>query len=385
MNAFAARARLWLGRLRVMITKEFLQLGRDLVILGFTVYAFTVDVYLAGSGVSLTLRNAATVVYDADRSYASRELLSRFQLPYFDIEEYLDRSTDTVSRLDAGEAMIALEIPPQFEADLLRGTPTSVLMQVDTTNTVLGLLASSYAAQIVGTFGLEASMSRAGLGPSALAEAPMIVDDHRVWFNPNQNDTWFMSISELLLLITVFAMILPAAALLREKERGTIEQLLVSPLSPLQIMFSKMLSMTTVILALTALSLFFVLRAVFEVPARGNLWLFFGVTALYVLSICSLGLLIATFARNLAQGGMLIVLFLAPMIFLSGAWTPPEAMPGVVRTLMLASPLHYYIDASYGILLRGASASMLRTELLGIVLLGSLSFALALIRFRRQF
>lgn len=385
MNAFVTRARLWLRRLSVMITKEFLQLGRDLVILAFTVYAFTVDVYLAGSGVSLSLRNAATVVYDADRSYASRELLSRFQPPYFDIEEYLDRSTDTVRRLDAGEAMIALEIPPQFEADLLRGTPTSVLMQVDTTNTVLGLLASSYAAQIVGNYGLEVSMLRTGLGPGALNEAPMIVDDHRVWFNPNQNDTWFMSISELLLLITVFAMILPAAAMLREKERGTIEQLLVSPLSPLQIMFAKMLSMTTVILALTAMSLFFVLRAVFDVPARGNLWLFFGVTALYVLAICSLGLLIATFARNLAQGGMLIVLFLAPMIFLSGAWTPPEAMPGFVRTLMAASPLHYYIDASYGILLRGASADMLRTELLGIVFLGSLSFALALIRFRRQF
>jgi len=385
MSAFATRARLWLRRLGVMITKEFLQLGRDFVILGFTVYAFTVDVYLAGSGVSLSLRNAATVVHDADRSHASRELLSRFQPPYFDITESLARGADTVRRLDAGDAMIALEIPPQFEADLLRGSPTSVLMQVDTTNTVLGLLASSYAAQIVGTYGLEASMRRTGLGPEVLAEAPTIVDDHRVWFNPNQNDTWFMSISELLLLITVFAMILPAAAMLREKERGTIEQLLVSPLSPLQIMFAKMLSMTTVILALTAMSLFFVLRAVFDVPARGNLWLFFGVTALYVLAICALGLLIATFARNLAQGGMLIVLFLAPMIFLSGAWTPPEAMPRLMRTLMAASPLHYYIDASYGILLRGASAGMLRTELLGIVLLGSVSFALALIRFRRQF
>jgi ABC-2 type transport system permease protein len=385
MNAFAARARLWVRRLGVMIAKEYLQLGRDLVILGFTLYAFTVDVYLAGSGVSLSLRNAATVVYDADRSYASRELVSRFQPPYFEITGYLAHSSDTVRMLDDGEAMIALEIPPRFEADLLRGSPTSVLMQVDTTNTVLGLLASSYATQIVGTYGLEASMSRTGLGPGALSDAPTIVDDHRVWFNPNQNDTWFMSISELLLLITVFGMILPAAAMLREKERGTIEQLLVSPLSPLQIMFAKMLSMTTVILALTALSLFFVLRAVFDVPVRGNLALFFGVTALYALTICALGLLIATFARNLAQGGMLIVLVLAPMIFLSGAWTPPEAMPAFVRNLMLASPLHYYIDASYGILLRGASVSMLRTELLGIVLLGSVSFTLALIRFRRQF
>lgn len=150
-------------------------------------------------------------------------------------------------------------------------------------------------------------------------------------------------------------------------------------------MFPKMLSMTLVILGLTAVSLFLVLQGIFGVPIKGSITLFFAVTALYVFTTSALGLLVATFARNLAQASLLIVLVVAPMIFLSGAWTPPEAMPDWVRRLMAISPLHFYTDASYGILLRGATAEMLRPELTGIAGLGCVDLLLGLWRFRRQF
>jgi len=257
--------------------------------------------------------------------------------------------------------MIVLDVPPRFQESLLEGEPVSVQFQVDATNSVLGFLAASYGEQIVGEFGLEAGLKRLGMRASSV-EVPMIKDNHRVWFNPNQNDAWFMSIPEFLNIITVFPILLPAAAMVREKERGTVEQLLVSPLTPFQIMVAKILAMTMVILAGTAVSLFAVMEPVFHVPVKGSVWLFFFVTTLYILNTAGLGLFAATIARNLAQVGMLTVLIVAPMIFLSGAWTLPEAMTMTpwMRLFMVISRLHYYIDSCLGIFLKGAGLGMWR-------------------------
>jgi ABC-2 type transport system permease protein len=371
--------------MRVMTVKEFLQLFRDTVVLCFMVYVFTMDVYLAGSGVSLELKNAATVVHDADHSVASRELIYRFRPPYFKLDGEIANMEQGVRLLDQGAEMLALYIPPRFQENLGRGEPAAVQLQVDSTNSVLGLLAAGYGARIAGEFGLEAALRQTGVATGEQENLPVIQDDHRVWFNPNQNDAWFMSISELLTDITLFAIFLPGAAMVREKERGTVEQLLVSPLSPFQIMFPKILAMTAVILAGTAFSLFGVLEGVFHVPIQGSLILFFAVTTLYVFTTAGLGMFIATLARNMAQVGMLTVLIFLPMIFLSGAWTPPEAMTSWMRGLMYISPLHYFLDASFGILLKGAGLEILWDSVLAIALIGSINFGLGMWRFRRQF
>jgi ABC-2 type transport system permease protein len=385
MSLDASSLRVWWQRLRVMTLKELLQLGRDPMLLFLILYAFTADVYNAGSGVTLQLKDAAIVTQDNDRSFASRELTGRFLPPYFRNLGNITREDQGLRLLEQGKAMLVLDIPTRFSEQLMRGDSTGVQLQVDATNSVLGFLAFSYGAQIVGEYGLEAGLLRSGLPASAIAEAPVVVNDQRVWFNPNQNDAWFMSISELLNVITVFAILLPAAAMVREKERGTIEQLLVSPLTPFQIMFPKVLAMTGVILAATALSIATILIPVFHVPIRGSLPLFFAITTLYVFTIAGLGLFVATVTRNLAQASMLAILILAPLMFLSGVWTPPEALPTVVRYGMYISPLYYYIDASYGVLLKGAGMDLLWDSVLGILVLGSLTFGFGLWRFRRQF
>ena len=376
---------IWLRRLSVMTKKEYLQLLRDSVLLVFIVYAFTVDIYLAASGVTLQLNHAATVVRDLDHSQASRELISRFQAPYFRFDGMLTSDAQGQQLLDDGQAMLVLDLAPGFESDLQHGRQTALQMQVDTTNSVLGFLASSYAAQIVGSYGLETALAQAGLGGGNVAALPLIENRTRVWYNPNQNDAWFMGLSELLNIITVFAILLPAAAMVREKERGTVEQLLVSPLSPFLIMFPKVLAMTSVILAGSALSLFGVLLPLFALPAKGSLALFFLMTAAYVFTTAGLGLFAATVARNLAQVGMLTILILAPMLFLSGAWTPPEAMPPWLRGLMYVSPLHYYIDIAFGIMLKGQTARELLPLIGGMLTLGGAVFGFGLYRFRRQF
>jgi len=184
---------------------------------------------------------------------------------------------------------------------------------------------------------------------------------------------------------TVLAMMLPAAAAVREKERGTIEQLLVSPLTPVQILLPKVIAMTLVILLGTALSIGLIIHGVFHVPMKGSLTLFFTVTAMYTFAMSGLGLFVSTMSRNLAQAAMMIIMIMMPIILLSGAWTPPEAMPVGIRQAMYISPLYYYIEVSYGILLKGAGIKILWDSLLGLGLLGSLVFSFGVLRFRRQF
>jgi ABC-2 type transport system permease protein len=375
----------WLRRLRVMTVKELLQFSRDGALILFMVYAFTFDIYLAGSGVRLTLNMAATVVHDNDRSLASRELIDRFRPPVFNVEGSIPRGSEGTRLLDDGKTMIVLDIPPRFQQSLLSGSPTHVQVQLDASNSVLGMFASSFCRRIVESFGFQTGLKRLGIDPGQLQSGPQVKDSYRVWFNPNQDDRWFMSIAELLNIITLFAILLPACAMVREKERGTVEQLLVTPLTSFQIMFPKVLAMAAVILAGTSISLFGVLRYCFGVPCRGSIILFFAITLLYVFTTAGLGLVISTIARNLGQAGMMAIITYGPMIFLSGAWTPPEAMPRFIRLLMLLSPLHYYIDASYGVLLKGAGLNILWGSVSGMGILGGVLFGLGMWRMRRQF
>jgi ABC-2 type transport system permease protein len=376
---------IWMRRLSALTVKEFIQLTRDTILFVFIVYTFTMDIYLAASGVSLQLKEASVHFLDHDKSAMSRELISRFKSPDFRVVAEAVREDESNRLLDTGEAMIFLDIPEGFQETLVTGKSTRVQMQVDTTHSVLGFLASSYAEQITGGFGLEASMKHLGLTGLDTFAAPVILDRHRVWFNPNQEDSWFMGISELLTIITLLSIVLPAAAMVREKERGTVEQLLVSPLSPFQIMFPKVVSMTCVILVGAYFSIVLILNGFFHIPVKGSLVLFFAVTALYVFTTAGLGLLIATLARNLAQMGMMTVFIFIPMLFLSGAWTPPEAMPVWMKAFMVVSPLHYFIDIGFAIFLKGAGVVVLWPSILTMGALGSLIFLFGVARFRMQF
>ncbi|BCO31279.1 ABC transporter [Thiohalobacter sp. COW1] len=376
---------LWLRRLRVLTAKELLQFIRDPVLLLFMLWLFTANIYMQGSSVSMQLTSANLWTQDNDRSAASRELVSRFRPPYFRHEGEIAHLQQGLQALDRGKTMLLLDIPLNFEESLIRGEPTSVQLQVDGTHSVPGLLAANYATRIISAFGLEQALAREGLAATNTDTLPLIIEEQRVWFNPNQKDTWFMPISELLEGITILSILLPAAALVREKERGTIEQLLVAPLSPLQIMLPKLLAMTMVILVGVSLSLFTIILPVFEVPVKGSLPLFYGVTALYVIANAGLGLLAATLARNMAQIGLLSLLIVAPIILLSGLWTPPEAMPDWLALGTQLSPLRHYIDTAYGVLLKGAGVDLLWDSILSLALLGGAIFALSVTRLRRQF
>ena len=381
----AHRFILWCRRLAVMTRKELVQLFRDIPLMAFLVYAFTLSVYVTGNGIQTQLRNAGLLVYDADRSLSSRELVSRFHLPYFRYDGELTHPDDGFRQLDRGRSMLVLDIPARFHEALVSGAPTSVQLLVDTTNAPQGLSAAGYAARIVGQFGRESVLARNGLAGFSPTAVPMVVSDHRVWFNQDQNETWFESISHLLRMITIFAVLLPAAALVREKERGTMEQLLVSPLTPVLIMLPKVVAMTLMILGATAVALFGIMQPVFGVPIRGSLVLLFSLTALFIVATAGIGIFASTVTKNQAQVGMMTLLVVAPILLLSGIFTPMETMPAWVQYLMALSPLRYFIEIATGILLKGVGLDMLWRQALSMGLVGASLFGFGLWRFRRQF
>ena len=377
---------LWLRQLRVMTTKELRQLARDRALLIYIIYIFTLDIVAAAGAINTELNQAAMLVHDADHSAASRELIYRFRPPYFNLAGTVADADQGLRQLDGGAAMLLLDIPQRFAETLQQGEQAAtVQLLIDTSKATPGFLASSYSARIRAGFSqewAERKLMRAGLDSRSL---PVVEDQRRIWYNPALNEAWFGTISELLTMMTVACILLPAAAMVREKERGTVEQLLVAPLTPFQVMFSKVLAMILVTLAGTAVSLLGIMQPLFAVPIRGSLPLFFALTALYAFTTAGLGLVAATFARNSAQVGMLAVLIVIPIVMLSGTRAPLESLPEWLRYLINISPLRHFIEITYGILLRGTGLDILWGPVLAMALLGGLLFGLGLWRFRRQF
>jgi ABC-2 type transport system permease protein len=207
----------------------------------------------------------------------------------------------------------------------------------------------------------------------------------RTRFNPTLRETWFATLSELITMVTVAAILLPAAALVREKERGTIEQLLVSPLTPLQIVLAKILAMTMVILLGTAVAVGGIMHAGLGVPFRGSALLFFAMVALYAMSASGLGMLAATFARNSGQIGLIVLLLVMPIIMLSGTWNLVESMPAWLQAAINLSPMRHFVDIAYGIVLKGADFTTIAAPAAKMTLLGAAFSAAGVLRFRRQF
>jgi ABC-2 type transport system permease protein len=377
--------RIWLQQIAVLAMKEIRQLLRDRALFIYTVYIFTANILIAAGGASNELRDAPVRVYDADHSVASRDLIYSFQQPHFRLAGEVSSPQEALQLLDRGEAQMVLEIPPDFDQSLQRQLPARVQALIDTSQANTGYLASSYAARIVARYSdaqVQRNIIRAGGDPRHL---PTIRNELRVWYNPGLNVKWFNTISELLTMVTVACILLPAAAMIREKERGTLEQLLVSPLTPLQIMLSKLLSMMLVMLCGTTVAVFGIMMPLYHVPFVGSVPLFYLLAALYAFTNAGLGLVAATFARNSAQVGLVVLLMVMPIVMLSGTWTPMESMPAWLRGLMYFSPLRHFIEIAYGILLRGAGIGVLWDSVLAMAAIGIALFALGIARFRTQF
>lgn len=279
--------------------------------------------------------------------------------------------------LDAGTYTFVLHIPSGFQRDVLAGRPAEVQLNTDATRMSQAFTGSAYIQQIA--LGEANEFLQRYRGRTALP-----VDlELRARFNPTLDKSWFGGLSRLINQITMLSIILTGAALIREREHGTIEHLLVMPVTPFEIMMSKVWSMGLVVLVASFVSLTFVVRGALGVPVAGSTTLFFAGAALVLFATTSLGIFMATLARNMPQFGMLAVLVLLPLQMLSGGTTPRESMPQIVQDVMLIAPTTHFVELGQAILFRGAGFDVVWSQFLAIAGIGALFFAIAVSRFRK--
>jgi ABC-2 type transport system permease protein len=356
--------------------KEFRSLGRDYAMLILIAWAFTLGVYSSATGVPETLHHAPIAVVDEDQSQLSSRIVNAFQAPYFRTPEMIGHA-QMDRGMDTGLYTFTLDIPPDFQRDVLAGRQPAVQVNVDATQTAQAFSGAGYIQNIIATEVRE-FVSRYRSEPGMPAELAV-----RMEFNPNLTQAWFGAVMEVINQITMLSIILTGAALIREREHGTVEHLLVMPVTPLEIMLAKVWSMGLVVLVAAALSLLLVVQGWLQVPIEGSLALFLAGAALHLFATTSMGIFFGTVARSMPQLGLLIILVLLPLQILSGGTTPRESMPELVQQIMLAAPTTHFVALAQAILYRGAGLSIVWPQLLAIAGIGALFFTAALLRFRK--
>ena len=356
--------------------KELWSLWRDPMMLVLIVYVFTASVYTKATSMPETLHNAPIAIVDEDNSALSQRVASAFYPPQFTPPAMIDYG-DVDPGMDAGLYTFALVIPPNFQRDVLARRSPALQLNVDATRMSQAFTGSGYIQQIaIGEVNEFVKRYRGA--------EPLPVDlALRARFNPSLDKAWFGSVVQIINHITLLSIILTGAALIREREHGTIEHLLVMPVTPAQIMLSKIWSMALVVLIASFLSLNLMVRGVLGVPIEGSIALFFAGAALSLFATTSMGIFIATLARNMPQFGMLMMLTIMPLQMLSGGTTPRESMPEIVQNIMLIAPTTHFVELSQAILYRGAGLETVWQPFLALALIGTVLFFLSLARFRK--
>ena len=348
--------------------KELRSLGRDKAMLALIVFAFTVSIYSSATVTPGSLHNAPIAIADQDKSQLSNRIINSFYEPYFlPPADIVPSQIDGL--LDRGAYTFAIDIPPNFQRDVLAGRHPQLQVNIDATRMSQAFLGNSYIQNI--TLG-EVNEFLA----KYRSQGSLPVDlEVRMRFNPNLTQSWFGSVMAIINNITMLSIVLTGAALIREREHGTVEHLMVMPLTPFEIMMSKIWSMGLVVLIASAISLLLVVKTLLQVPIEGSILLFMCGVAI--------GIFMGNIARSMPQFGLLMILALLPLNMLSGGMTARESMPQLVQDIMLTMPTTHFVSLAQAILYRGAGFQIVWPQFAILVVIGSVFFSFALMRFRK--
>ena len=359
----------WLG------TKELRSFLHDFVLLGLVIYAFSLAIIAQAGSNSQEVHNAPVAIVDEDHSELSRRIAHAFLPPYFEPPQPI-AERDIVPLMNARRYTFVIDIPPNFERDVLGGRDPALQVNVDATVMVQAGLGSGYAQQIIMNE-IQDFLSRAEGAPLSTVNL-----DVRITFNPNSTTAWFTTVMGIINNVTMLAIILAGAAIVREREHGTMDHLLVMPLTPFEIAMSKVWANGLVITVAVGLSLYGVIRMMLGIPIAGSIPLFMVGVVIYLFFACAIGIFLATVARSMPQLGLLYMLVYMPMNMLSGSNTPLESMPPWLAAVMRASPSTHFVSFAQSILYRGAGIDVVWPDFLFVALIGGLFFGLAILRFR---
>jgi ABC-2 type transport system permease protein len=356
--------------------KELRSLGRDTLMMTLIVFDFTFHIYMTATGVPESLHKAPIAIVDEDRSPLSSRIINAFYPPHFLTPVIIDQYVADPG-MNAGLYTFVLDIPPDFQRDVLSGRQPAIQLNVDATRMSQAFIGNNYIQNIV-----NGEVTAFVQGHRAVATLPAELE-LRARFNPNLSSVWFGSVMEVINSITMLSIILTGAALIREREHGTIEHLLVMPLTPFEIMMAKVWAMGLVVVIAATASIVFVVQGALEVPIEGSIGLFVAGMSLHLFATTSMGIFLGTVARSMPQMGLLMLITLLPLQMLSGGTTPRESMPELVQNLMLAAPTTHFVSLAQAILYRGAGFGIVWPQFLALIAIGGVFFVLALGRFRK--
>jgi ABC-2 type transport system permease protein len=372
-----ARLRLHLANVYRLVIKELRSFRSDPIMLLLVVYSFTIAIYAAATGASTEATNLSVGIVDEDHSDLSRRIADGLTPPTFKQVTQLT-AAEIDPTMNAQRVLYVIEIPPKFQEDILAGRQPTVEIDVDATAAAQAFNGMTYIQNVVTDYVTQFVTGREpGMG------VPVKVLIHAK-FNPNLKSSWFTSVMQIISNLTMITVMLTGAALIREREQGTVEHLLVMPVVPVEIMLSKILANGVIIVVSAGVSLLLVVQWWLQVPTAGSTLLFLAGSCFYVFTVAALGIALGTIASTMAQFGLLSIPVLLVMMLLSGSTTPLESMPVWLKQVMLViSPTPHFVIFAQDVLYRGADASIVWPEVLATFAIGSVFFAVALYRFRR--
>jgi ABC-2 type transport system permease protein len=362
---------LWLG------LKEIRSLMSDLVMVAFVVYAFTLAIYIQATGTSSEVNNASIAFVDEDGSPLAKELFNAFYPPRFKFPVQLG-AEEAQAQMDAGDLMFVVVIPPHFEHDLRAGRNPDVQVNIDATAMQQAGIGAGYIKNIVEDR-IRVILKRTEVTPDKPIN--LIV---RKLFNPNAVSSWFKSVVAIINQISLLTVVLTGAAVIREREHGTLEHLLVMPLSSFEIAMAKVWANSAVILVATGASLLLIVQMALKVPFAGSVALWFLGVVLYLFFATALGIFLGTISRSMAQFALLIILVIVVLMLLSGGSTPVESQPKWLQYLTYLLPARHFVSFSQVIIYRGGGIRAVWSQFLMVSAVGLGFFVYSLARFRKS-
>jgi ABC-2 type transport system permease protein len=372
------------SRLLSLIRKEFLQFSRDWLVIVLILYTF-VEPVLCGVSIFLDVKHMPLAVVDADRTEASRDLITKLiKSEHFELYAVPDSQAGLEALFDRGEVRMGLVIPTGFGRDLAQGDTARVQLIADGSDAFTASVAVGYAEQIIGAHSRRIELQRMGLSEKrALARMPVVVNRIRSLYDPDLRYTNFVMLSMVAIVMPFLGILLGSVAIVREKERGTLEQLLVTPVRPWELIMAKLVPLGIIKMVGLAIAIAITVLG-FGVPVRGSLGLYFVLSSLIFIVGAGLGVAVGTVTKTMQQALLLSFFLIFPMLFLSGMMSPIDNMPVVLQWLSLLNPLRYTMNITLGVFLKGVGMSVLWLQVVGLAALGVVIFSTSLVRFRHS-
>ena len=359
-----------------LMIKELKIVLYDKGMLIFIVYVFSVAIYIGGTKTSTELKNGSIAFVDSDKSQLSQRLIDAFYKPRFNTPDIISYY-DIDKKMDSGYYTFIVLIPSEFEKDVLSNNVPEIQVNIDATRMTQAGIGASYVRNIINQE-IETFLQKS----SENSFNPKLVTRYK--YNQNLTGDWFGSINEIINNIVMISILLSAASLVREREHGTIEHLMVMPLSSFEIMISKILAVCIIVLIGVCFSIFFIIEILLQIPISGSIALYLFSTFLVLFATTSMGVFIGTIVKNMPQLGMVFILTILPLMMLSGTMSPYESMPLVLQYLMNLMPTSHFVELSQAILFRDAGITIVYKQMINIFLIGVVFFTITLLIFKKS-